>query len=68
MVISLIWSFEKEDEQPVDDSTKHAGVVLSKVGRATFLVLLLDGGAVVLGQVLGEHLTVGMDYAPKNTT
>ena len=47
-----IWSFEMEDE-PVDDSAKHAGVVLSKVGRATFLVLLLDGGAVVLGQVLG---------------
>ena len=48
-----IWSFEKVDEQPVDDSAKHAGVVLSKVGRATFLVLLLDGGAVVLSQVLG---------------
>ena len=53
MIISLIWSFEKVDEQPVDDSAKHAGVVLSKVGRATFLVLLLDGGAVVLSQVLG---------------
>ena len=48
-----IWSFEKVGEQPVDDSAKHARVVLSKVGRATFLVLLLDGGAVVLGQVLG---------------
>ena len=43
---------EKVDE-PVDNSAKHARVVLSKVVRTALLVLLLDGGTVVRCQVFG---------------
>ena len=41
----------KRLEEPVNNSAKHVGVVLGKVVRAALLVLLLDGGAVVICQV-----------------
>merc|ERR1712038_257606 len=37
--------------EPVNNSAKHVGVVLGKVVRAALLVLLLNGGAVVICQV-----------------
>ena len=41
----------KRLEEPVNNSAKHVGVVLGKVVRAALLLLLLDGGAVVICQV-----------------
>jgi len=40
-------------DEPVDNSAKHARVVLSKVVGTALLVLLLDGGTVVRCQVFG---------------
>merc|ERR1711972_93661 len=39
-------------DEPVNNSTKHVRVVLSKVVRAALLVLLLNCRTIVLGQVL----------------
>ena len=55
---------EKVDE-PVDNSAKHARVVLSKVVGTALLVLLLDGGAVVRRQVLGHHVSSLVDQLPE---
>ena len=51
--------------QPVNNSTKHIRIVLSKMARAALLFLLLYGGAVVDRKIVSEYVCVAVDDVPE---
>ena len=51
--------------QPVNNSTKHIRIVLSKMARAALLFLLLYGGAVVDRKIVSEYVRVAVDDVPE---
>merc|ERR1712141_284853 len=52
-------------DEPVNNSTKHIRIVLSKMARAALLFLLLYGGAVVDRKIVSEYVRVAVDDVPK---